>query len=328
MSDFETVQTFYNGTVTLTYRDDVHSYTITENGEDYVVPSATGVISVIDKPALVPWAAKMVVEYISLKTVVVNYGHEHSVIQIDDRLIKTKEDWEAFLQDAKKNFRNISETALDIGSLAHDWLEAYTQAMIEGVEYNAPLPANDKACFAITSALDWHRAHNFRPLAAEQRVYSKSLNTAGTFDWVALIDSCDDPKCCKVQFKDKLALGDYKSSKAIYDEYKLQTAFYKYAIDEEKDFVAGNGDIHIEVRVILRLGKEDGDFESSILLDEGEYEADINAFIGALSIFVWKEQNKLDAKAEKAKAKALKPKKVVVKRIKVPKVDAIEVVST
>ncbi len=334
MSDnFLIEQLFYNDTVKLIYDDSLHAYYVEENGERYLVPSATGVCSMIDKSGpLMPWAAKMVVEYIGARAMFAGCIDEaypnNACLQFPD--VNTKEDWEQFLLDAKKNFRTISETALDVGSLAHDWLEAYTQAMIDGVEYNAPLPANDAACKAITAALDWHRAHNFRPIAAEQKVYSKSLNCAGTFDWTAIIDSCDDPKCCKFKFHDCYALGDYKSSKAIYDEYKIQTAFYKHALDEISAFNfehSLNTKPKIELRVVLRLGKNDGDFESLILGNVTEYEQDLAAFEGALAIYSWKEQMRLDSKAEKQKLKLLKPKKTT-RKIKIPKAEGIPVVDS
>jgi len=331
MSDnFLVEQLFYNGTVTLVYDDFVHTYTVVEGEDRFIVPTATGVCAMIAKDALVPWAAKMVTSFISEHSKWVDSFNDENDCYWQSKLevtgVDSQETWDKFLQEAKTNFRKISEEALDVGSLAHAWLEEYTKAMIEGVEYNAPLPANDAACRAITSALDWHAKHNFRPIAAEKKVYSRELNTAGTFDWIAFIDSCDDPKCCKIQFKDKLALGDYKSSKAIYDEYKIQTAFYKFAVDEEKDFI-DEGDTHIEARVILRLGKSDGEFESMILMDEEDYQLDLEAFLGALKIYSWKEQNSLNNKAEKQRLKALKPKKTPVKRIKIPKVESIPVVN-
>ncbi len=334
-----TEQVFYNGEVVLTYDDSLHQYTITEDGERFVVPSATGVGSVIEKPALVPWAAKCVVDFIRNNVYTITEGntdsdsyHFASVIFAN---IRTKEEWEQFLQDAKKNFRSISETALDVGKLAHSWLEEYVKAMIAGEEYNAPLPANEAACNAIHAALDWQAAHNFRPIAAEQQVYSRELNVAGTFDWTAIIDSCDNKDCCKFQFKDAYALGDYKSSKAIYDEYRIQTAFYKYALDEMAayEFYLAN-EINkfrsderakkVELRVILRLGKDDGTFEALVLGNYTDYELDVSAFIGALCVWSWMSQIKLDERAETKRLKLLKPKKP--RKVKIPKVEEIPLV--
>lgn len=335
MIPFVTEQFFYNGEVKLIYDDALHAYYTEEQGIRYLVPSATGVCGMIDKSGpLMPWAAKMVVEYINSKVWHLREGNtapdSFNLADVNFVGVRTTHEWEQFLLDAKKNFRTISETALDIGTLAHDWLEAYTQAMIDNVAYNAPLPANEKACKAITSALDWHKAHNFRPIAAEKKVYSKPHNCAGTFDWVAYIDSCDNPLCCKKSFKDRRALGDYKSSKAIYDEYKIQTSFYKFALDDEMcyDKITPflNGE-YIEIRVILRLGKEDGEFSSLILTDREEYEADLNAFEGALSIYNWKQQMAIDKKEEKYQTKLVKVKNKV-KKIKLPKLQLIEVVDS
>jgi len=54
-----------------------------------------------------------------------------------------------------------------------------------------------------------------------------------------------------------LWLGDLKTSSAIYDEYYAQAVSYLYARQEEFKNENYNG------IVIVRVGKEDGDFEAS-----------------------------------------------------------------
>jgi len=45
----------YGGRIILEYDDDKHSYTVNGN----YVPSVTGILNVIAKPALIPWALNM-----------------------------------------------------------------------------------------------------------------------------------------------------------------------------------------------------------------------------------------------------------------------------
>ena len=72
----------------------------------------------------------------------------------------------------------------------------------------------------------------------------------------------------------KLTLIDFKSSNAIYDEMRFQVAGYQIAYEEEtkKD---------IKKKVIIRFGKEDGQFE---VFDLGKDGKDKQVFLACLKI--------------------------------------------
>ncbi len=310
--------TFYDGAVTLIYEPGIHAYYVEEEGVRYLVPGATTVCGMIDKSGpLTGWAARSTVEYVRQALVRWECPTDHGEGQeiLDLSAVTTVEELDVLLLKAKANYRNISQSAKDTGHLAHEWLELRNVALVQGLQYNAPRPDDEKASRAIDAALDWQEKHNFRPLFAEQKIYSRELGVAGTFDWVALVDSCPSRDCCPHDFKDKMTLGDYKSSRAIYDEYRIQTALYKRAWEEEKG--AGT----IELRVVLRLGKDDGEFEPMVLFSDEDYQSDMAAFEGALAIYNWMKQIQLDRRAEKQKekvmARLLKPP-TNRRRVKVP----------
>lgn len=77
-------------------------------------------------------------------------------------------------------------------------------------------------------------------------------------------------------YKDRLALIDWKSSNYLYPEYRLQTAAYQRADTEE------HGTPYQE-RWIIRLGKEDGEFEPWHLGPE-EFEHDWYAYLCCLML--------------------------------------------
>jgi hypothetical protein len=309
------VDYFYNGTVKLVYDAGLHAYYEEIDGEKYIVPGCTTVVGFIDKSGpLTGWAARSTVELLRDRLVCEIHP---GVFKVDHSLIESVEQLDALLLEAKANYRKISKTATDIGHLAHEWLEKNTVAMLGGTEFTGPLPNDPKAINCIEAALGWQTKHNFRPVFAERKFFSRRLGVAGTADWGALIDSCGDPACCTFTGKNRKALGDYKSSKALYDEYRIQTAFYVDAYQEEFP------DDLFDLRVILHLGKEDGEFDTMVLSDPNDLALDLAAFEGALAICNWTKQLQMDKKfardSERA-AKKLLVKKTPAKRVRVPKV--------
>lgn len=297
----------YNGTEEIIYRDDLHAYYHVQDGKAYLVHGVTNVLDIIDKPALVQWAANQTIEYIKEKSPYRKFKSGDTVYTFI-----TQEELEALLNQARFNYRNTSKIALDIGKIAHSWLEVYIKCIIENVEKPTTLPDNEKSINCINAFLDWAKKHSFKPISSERKVFSKEFSYCGTYDCDAYITSCGDEKCCPFTGT-ILVLVDFKSSKAIYDEYKIQTAAYLKAKQEEFP----NEDEY--TRVILRLGKEDGEFEAAILPVE-ENENDFQAFVGALTVYNWKKQMQYNKKFEKLVAKEeAKKAKLASKKVKTPK---------
>lgn len=327
---FETL-THYNGTVNIYYDSPLHAYyRLSDDGQKILIPGVTTVVGMIDKSGpLTQWAANMVVQW-----VIENFpvgqdddGHIHQTLSSFYQQMRDKLPWEEFsaqadmtlsvgaqqlvklLNDARFNYKAISKEATDIGHIAHKWLEEYIIDMINGVPHTSTLPNTwevevggptqemlEKATRCIQAALEWMDKHAFTPVHSERKIYSLTYDYAGTLDWIAHITSCGDPKCCPFHGTVR-ALGDFKSSRSLYDEYRAQTASYQAAWQEEFP------DQPIAVRVLLRLGKDSGDFES-MTMTEDEFERDFDGFLGTLQMYGWSKQLELDRKHEKALAKA------------------------
>lgn len=173
----------------------------------------TTVLKVINKPALVPWSAKCVVEYIK----------EHAM--------KSEEafGWfvdEKMLNEAKMSHQKKKEDAGTAGTDVHAQIET---AINEAISVYGGYA--DKVVYAehvpqVVKFIQWATENKVKFLASEQRLYSESLWCAGTADFVCEIEG-------------KLYIGDVKTSSAIYPEYFIQTSAYaKFA--EEMDMNEGS----------------------------------------------------------------------------------------
>lgn len=246
----------YNGEVTLDFNKKTHKYIITDGGKTFQVPSVTTVLKVLDKPALVQWAANSAIEYLREH---INPGYGYDKIEL-----------EGIYQEARFNFRKISKKATDVGTLAHEWVENFLKS-----GKALPKPANEQAYNCCQAAANWLMLNDVSPIEVETKIYSRKYKYAGTFD-LGL-----------AQVKGELSIVDWKSSKAVYPEYRLQLAAYAQAYEEESGKKIHN-------RYIIRLGKDDGEFEE-VCYTAKEQKKDFAAFAGAIKI-----QNRL-AELEKEK---------------------------
>lgn len=270
---------FYNGTVELRFDKENWVYYLVdpELGNLTSQNGVTSVIKIIDKSyALVPWAVKKAYE--KLISLIPTYTNDFGYTMVPQMAF---EEFNEIALKAKGAHREILDDASNVGHKAHKWLELYVQALmlknlLEQERLLATKPDDPRATNCVNRALEWQIAHNVRYQKTEQRVYSKEHKYAGTLDGLALVDSCDNPKCCPVAFKDRLSLIDYKTSNALYIEYLFQTAAYCKAYMEEYN-------VNIEDRWVLRLGKEEGDFEPWHVTQE-TYKEDFRAFALCLEL--------------------------------------------
>lgn len=311
---------FYNGTVKLRFDKDDHAYfRIEKDGSATFQDGVTTVCHIIDKShALMPWACKMMEEHILNEFD--KYKTDHGAWFVGADYFN---EWlRETVTAGKKAHRVKLEEAGDIGHHAHDCLE---KAITYAIKHNDGIvlwgyighhcnelrdklsSENQKkvesCCFA---AWDWMRKHKVRWIKTEYKIYSRQYEYAGTADGLCYASSCDDPECCKTQFKDRLTLPDWKSSNYLYIEYRFQTAAYEHAYEEEHG-------VEIEDRWVLRLGKTDGKFEPWHL-PESEFDEDFQVFIDCLNLSrgVRMLEERLRA-GKKAKKQADKEKKALEK---------------
>lgn len=233
-----------------------HTYTI--NGEVY--PSVTTILGIIDKSGpLINWAAKVTAEYIHN-----NFKEKDGKIFIGDMELNTANAGK-LLSRAKKEHNIIKTEAGDIGTHAH--------AEIEKIIKAAKVPTESVLCAMepqianpVRAYLKWAEENHFQPMHSEQRVCLLKHKVAGTIDCVGTLDG-------------KLTLVDFKTSKAIYPEMKLQVAAYTKAWEE----TFGK---KIEQVRILRIGKDKPEFECHTV-DNVNFLFSI--FLSCIPIYLWRK---------------------------------------
>lgn len=241
-----------NNPIELRYDPKDHVYLLaTDDGELEKQNGVTNVCHIIDKSgALVPWGCKMMAQ--KLITTAPYTG---------DGVVFTRAEFENFVLACKGAHKEKLEDAGAVGHIAHNWIEQYIKLTLVGdkegrLAHRASLvELEERAQKACIAGLDWMKKHNVRWRATERKIYSRSRKYAGTMDGLCICDSCDDVKCCPNPFKDRLTIADWKTSNYLYMEYLFQTAAYQFAYQEEMNEV-------VEDRWIIRLGKEDGEFEA------------------------------------------------------------------
>lgn len=268
---------FYDGTVELRYDPKDHVYLLVTGDDLEVQSGVTNVCHVIDKSeALLPWACKMMAQKLLATTPYAPMG-DGDTYTVPMRMA----DHEKLVMDAKSAHKEKLEAAGIIGNIAHNWIESYIKALLANNESStrdilANLPHDERAKNCCKAALDWMSQHGVVWISTEKKVYSRRHKYAGTMDGLCYVSSCGDPACCPEPFLDRLSVADWKSSNYLYMEYMLQTAAYQAAYMEEHG-------AEIEDRWVIRLGKDDGDFEpwhmESNCLDE-----DFDGFLECLKL--------------------------------------------
>ena len=230
----------YKGDVVLEFDNFKHKYTL--KGE--AIPSVTGILSIINKPALVNWAAGCAADSIAES---LTPGVSYDELEIN-----------AIIEAGRKAHWQKKVDAGNIGTFLHKWIESYIKGENPGTPVNPGLQES------VAKFLGWVEKHKVKFLLSEQMIYSKKFKYAGTLDFVCTID-------------DKLYLGDTKTSSGIYPEMLVQTSAYRYARQEEfpEEKYAG--------QLILRIGK-DGSFEFAVMRDEMVYQTMFKGFLSAMHL--------------------------------------------
>jgi hypothetical protein len=165
------------------------------------VAGVTTHTGILDKPALIPWAAKMASEYLKTRW---EPGKPYKQEEID-----------LLLEDAKNAHRIRKEKAGDIGSNIHELVESYTLGQLkpEQVKDEDERIALENYII-VTNGWEWH--------GAEIILLNKELMYGGTADGIATLPS------------GMVILADTKTSAGVYPEFDLQLAMYALAepVDE------------------------------------------------------------------------------------------------
>lgn len=242
-------------------------------GQQY--PSVTTILSVIAKPALVNWAAKVEREMVSEVSA--------DLYQDAPEVKMSRNAWLTTLQSRlgkqKASQKELAKAA-EIGTQVHALIEWTLKG--ELCQKFGPSPfISEKAQHAFASWTEWRRKVELKPLFVEQTIWSKSFGYAGTLDLLADVEG-------------KLTVLDWKTGKAIYPEAKLQNAAYRQALRE-----MGHGEPR--QGIILRLPKveTDPDFEALTVTDDEQHL--MVHFLSAMDLWKWQQKND-DAYWEKRNA--------------------------
>jgi hypothetical protein len=245
-------EALYGGAVRLWFDRRKHAYSVIDEvwgAEPFLAPSVTQILGIIDKSGpLTQWAANSAIDYLRGK-IAAGKAYEEGEL-------------ETAFQEARFNFRKVSKKAQDMGSLVHAWIDAYLLSKLNGTA-EPELPAIEQAMNACYAAVAWMDEHRVEPVEPECRIYSRLYRYAGTMDFSAVVDG--EP-----------AIVDWKTSAAIYDEYRLQTAAYAEAYGE----MSGREVMH---RWVVRIGKDDAEFEAVSFSPE-TLDRDLGAFLAAQAL--------------------------------------------
>ena len=191
------------------------------NGIEY--PSVTTVTGILDKPALVQWAANCAVDYVA--------GN------LDRLKSDNVHEGEAVLSEARSAHRTVKDEAAGNGTKVHKAIELY----IHGQDYSEILD-NEESQTGFKAFLSWEEKNHVIWLETECAVYSINHGYAGRFDAIAMVNG-------------HRYLIDFKTSKGIYDEMKYQLCAYRQAYNEMLE----EGQEKLENIAILHLDKLTGE---------------------------------------------------------------------
>ena len=194
-----------------------------DDGTREKVVSVTQVLNVLDKPALMYWAAGIVARYLIDLIPDIKAG----------RLILTPEDAKDLFWKAKKEPERIKEEAGNIGTLTHDAVEEYLKTRKKPKDLPPEVQKTFNAFLSFAKQLKLGKI-----IASEKILFSSSYEYCGRLDIVAYLG-------------DKKYIIDIKTGKDFYKEQPLQLSAYANVYQEMTgDKVDGIG--------IIRLSKEDG----------------------------------------------------------------------
>lgn len=171
------------------------------------LPSVTTILGMLQKPALIPWAAKITAE--ACQDYIYTHG-QHDVISGTVSL--TAEDVDDMVTVSKKAHRTKKREAADIGTAIHEAIALWIDT---GGRYMPDDPA-DCRYIGLQSFLSFGEEHDLQIINSEQ-VVSDGKTYAGRYDLLCRLDG-------------SLTLLDIKTSSGIYPEMWFQLHAYAACI--------------------------------------------------------------------------------------------------
>jgi hypothetical protein len=247
-----------------------HVYFADEEGKKKYT-GITTVLGVLNKPALVPWAARMAVEYITT--------NEWTEWATNDICYVKKET----LEEAKTAYAKKREDGAKKGTDTHALVEEYVN---ECIERNGGKPFFVSIHESIQVFVDWARKENITFISAETPLVSQKHWIAGTADLIFEKDG-------------KRYIGDIKTYKKIWDRQPFyQCAGYAMMYEEMNTILVvsseeqewHNSDEFTNTKKIagycvINLPKERDFIEDADIMWSFDVEGDTRAFMACLEIY-------------------------------------------
>ena len=202
------------------FNEKEHIYTL----DGHALHGTTTVLAVIAKPALIPWAAKTVVDHIK---------ENADQLSLNEGTLEYYKVTPKLLEEAKVAHTKKKEKAGKLGTDVHKEIEEWINACIKNHGGNPVVMGVTSP--QTTEFIQWAIVRDVKFLASEKRLYSETLWTAGTADFVCEIDG-------------KLYIGDVKTSSGIYPEYYIQASAYAKMAEEMKLYKNFGGVIIVNVK--------------------------------------------------------------------------------
>lgn len=161
-----------------------------------------------------------------------------------------------------------TDEAAAVGTLAHAMVQAHLQGETIDTSLYSPMQV-ELAENSLLSFFEWASRHTIEPIICEIPMVSEKLRFGGTVD-------------CYCKLDGKPTLVDFKTGKAIYDEYFVQTSAYKELLIEHGH--------PVEEIKILRIGRDETEgFEERSISDSRKY---FEIFQNLLKIYYLKKELK------------------------------------
>jgi hypothetical protein len=249
------------------------------DGKKY--PSVTTILGVLNKPALIGWAAKEERKLLSF-ALAEHFDQAKEVMGDALASLSGKEFVEQAITkigDARAHQKKLREAA-DIGTQVHKWIEWDIKMMLAHDETNPanspdktakldgeePTITHDKAKESQKKYLAWKESVRMEPLSTEMQIVSHVHKYAGTEDIrLRIWPPATDPLWAIVPGRfyteegGMIVTGDFKTGKSVYGEAFLQNAAYRLA-EQEMGIVPKS-----DAGIIIRLPKEESDPEFEVV---------------------------------------------------------------
>lgn len=254
--------------------------------------SVTNILNIINKPQLMPWAANNQFE-----------ADKDRAWEIRDMQFEDRPHFDLEMEPAKGKYKEVSQKAMDLGSLVHGMIDAYFQVWgftkenfyedTYNEEYYMLFLSDYYPTKAIQCLAGFFRAireNNITIHQSEQTVYH-SEGFAGTLDAIGTFDDAE-------------GVFDWKTG-GVYWPYWLQLEAYKRAWEQmykkglsfrgiirldtdnpgEYEILIRPLTINTELRIWVDKRKKKKEYERKVRKITSDHEVDWQAFLSAKKLF-------------------------------------------